>query len=115
MNDYQKMQESVVVIDNLAEVETSGKVYTLQVKKVGEIYRAYLKDHQDFLGTGIYLAIEGNDPEKVADYAIDYLGEIVAQLDDENNYGLLFYAAGYDGQKQTELRLKAENNGIKIF
>lgn len=61
--------------------------------------------------------IDGNDPEQVKRATADLLDVIVDQLmDDKNNYGLAFYACGYDGQAQTEfVQYYAEKYGVKVF
>lgn len=62
-------------------------------------------------------SIDGNDPEQVKRAAVDLLDVIVDQLmDSDNNYGLAFYACGYDGQAQTEfVKYYAEKYGVTVF
>ena len=61
--------------------------------------------------------IDGNDPEQVKRAAVDLLDVTVDQLmDSDNNYGLAFYACGYDGQAQTAFQqYYAEKYGVKVF
>ena len=62
-------------------------------------------------------SIDGDDPEQVKRAAVDLLDVIVDQLmDSDNNYGLAFYACGYDGQAQTEfVKYYAEKYGVTVF
>lgn len=61
--------------------------------------------------------IDGNDPEQVKRAAVDLLDVIVNQLmDADNNYGLAFYACGYDGQAQTDfIKYYADEYGVEVF
>ena len=36
-------------------------------------------------------------------------------MSNNNNYGLLFYACGYDGRKQTELEQEYSAIGVYVF
>ncbi|RAM09875.1 hypothetical protein DPF85_05910 [Limosilactobacillus fermentum] len=46
---------------------------------------------------------------------IDWALEIHEQATDNRNYGLLFYACGYNGKAQTETKQLYERKGIEII
>lgn len=46
---------------------------------------------------------------------IDWFLEIHEQATDDRNYGLLFYACGYNGKAQTETKQLCERRGIEII
>lgn len=65
-------------------------------------------------------SIDGDDPEKVKLAAMDLADLIVKQIEDsrvnDNNYGLAFYACGYDGQAQNEfVKYYADEFGVAVF
>lgn len=64
--------------------------------------------------------IEGNDPEKVKEVAWDSADIILKQIEGNlfngNNFGLAYYACGYDGKAQTEfVKHYADEFGVEVF
>ncbi|MDK7284462.1 hypothetical protein [Staphylococcus pettenkoferi] len=57
------------------------------------------------------------DIERCAEELIEeYPFSVDKYLEDENNYGLLFHMAGYDGEKQQELSNYFRNYfGVNVF
>ena len=53
------------------------------------------------------------------EYVRDYIGVIHAQaldnLENDNNYGLSFYACGFDGNAQNRMQEDAEIDGVELF
>ena len=86
--------------------------YFLTIKKVGKDFEPVVKFDD---GVIAYPTISSTNKQALECYVNWYIDEIYEQAtDNENNYGLLFYACGYDGDKQTEYKLKALEDGVKI-
>lgn len=57
-----------------------------------------------------------NNVNMLLKYVDWYIDEIYRQAtDDANNYGLCFYACGYDGNAQQEEMQSAKQDGIHLF
>lgn len=61
--------------------------------------------------------VYGEDKEKVEATAEDLIDLVQEQIaDTENNYGLAFYACGYDGRAQTDfIKYYADEYGVDVF
>lgn len=90
--------------------------YEIKIVKFGHAYRADVKFED---GTKWSPEIYSNQPKKVEKWVDMFIDEIYDQMEDYCNeicdYGLLFYACSYDGNKQTELRMQAEKDGVLII
>ena len=75
------------------------------------------------LGRNWHVVIDGDELfypcgelKLLRDFVKENLDIILEQIDDtENNYGLAFYACGYDGQAQTNFVNYWEKKGLNIF
>lgn len=61
--------------------------------------------------------VRGYEPLHVIKVASQLIGAILDQMDDtEHNYGILFYACGYDGDAQQRLQEEIEEEfGVFVF
>ena len=63
--------------------------------------------------------LEGDNLSVLLEYVRDYIGVIHAQaldnLENDNNYGLSFYACGFDGNAQNRMQEDAEIDGVELF
>lgn len=86
--------------------------YFLTIKKVGKEFEPVVKFDD---GVIAYPTMSSTNKQALECYVNWYIDEIYEQAtDNENNYGLLFYACGYNGNEQTEYKLKALEDGVKI-
>lgn len=95
--------------------KTELKGFELEPKKDGKGYDlvAY------FIDGGVYWAAEFEEKPSVEawhEVADELWGLVEEAYSDDRNYGLAFYACGYDGQAQTEFaRGFKENFGAYVF
>lgn len=80
----------------------------------GETWWAFVKKGDKVIAEPY---ISGKDPRSVIFVAEDMFGAVMAQVEDkENNYGLLFYRYGYDGEsQQLAMRYYDEEYGVDVF
>lgn len=92
-------------LEDLIEVKTNPSYF-------GYKYTAYLGPWP--------CDIDGDEPEKVKLAAVDLLDVIVDQIlgayTKRENFGLAFYACGYDGRKQTDfIKYYADEYNVNVF
>lgn len=86
--------------------------YFLTIKKVGKVFEPVVKFDD---GVIAHPTISSTNKQALEGYVNWYIDEIHEQAIETGNYGLLFYACGYDGDKQTEYKLKALEDGVLII
>lgn len=64
----------------------------------------------------VVAGIRGSEPLQVIKVARQLIGAILDQMDDTDNYGILFHACGYDGDAQQRLQEEMEyKHGVFVF
>ncbi len=90
---------------------TDFETYTIEIFKTGRGYEAKVIFNDGFVG---YPDIISENEKMLIKYIDDYIYEIYEQATDpqNDNYSTLFYIAGYNGNLQTEYKLKALKDGV---
>lgn len=87
--------------------------YFVSFEKIGSNFEPVVKFDD---GVIAYPTMSSTNKQALECYVNWYIDEIYEQAtDQENNYGLLFYACGYNGNLQTRLQLEAEEDGVYVF
>lgn len=99
--------------DTFADMFPTMTIDTVDVFKDKQGYTARVAYND---GVVAYPTLWCDSAKQVYLVVLDWSIEIHEQATDiDNNYGLLFYACGYNGQRQTEVEQNCERRGVKIF
>ena len=97
--------------DKLASLFPTKDVTAVDVFKEQRGYTAKVT-YKD--GVVAYPTLWCNSAKQVYLVVLDWSIEIHDQATDDRNYGLLFHACGYNGQRQMEVKQNCERRGIMI-
>ena len=109
-------EEFAKMIENTPTDKFTSLFPTMNVNKV-----LVFKDPQGYTakvtyndGVVAYPTLWCDSAKQVYLVVIDWFREIHEQATDARRYGLLFYACGYNGKRQTEVKQHCERRGVKI-
>ena len=108
--EFDKMIENTPT-DKLASLFPTMTIDTVDVFKEQRGYTAKVAYND---GVVAYPTLWCNSAKQVYLVVLDWSIEIHDQATDDRNYGLLFHACGYNGQRQMEVKQNCERRGIMI-
>lgn len=108
--EFDEMVEAMPT-DKLAGLFPTMTIDTVDVFKDKQGYTARVTYND---GVVAYPTLWCNSAKQVYLVVLDWSIEIHDQAMDEQNYGLLFHACGYNVQRQTEVKQNCERRGVTI-
>ena len=108
--EFDEMIEAMPT-DKLADMFPAMDVDYVDVFKDKHGYTARVTYND---GVVAYPTLWCNSAKQVYLVVLDWAIEIYEQATDERNYGLLFHACGYNGQRQMEVKQNCERRGVTI-
>ena len=97
--------------DTFADMFPTMTIDTVDVFKDKQGYTAKVTYND---GVVAYPTLWCDSAKQIYLVVLDWSIEIHDQATDENNYGLLFYYCGYNGQRQMEVKQNCERRGVTI-